>query len=172
MRSCPKCGAENPDIAKFCNQCGVSLVTAFDSASATIAANPGSYFEYTEWDSEITITKLKNKEMEGKIVIPAQIDGLPVTCIGNREGGDGSIYGAFEDCSGLTSVTIPESVKYVSHSAFAGCSSLTSVTILEGVTSIVDRAFGYCKNLTIQTPENSTAETYAKKNKIPYVSED
>ena len=36
---------------------------------------------------------------------------------------------AFEDCSGLTSVTIGNSVTSIGKSAFEGCSSLTSVTI-------------------------------------------
>ena len=43
---------------------------------------------------------------------------------------------AFQDCSSLTSVTIPDSVTSIGSSAFAGCSSLTSVTIPDGVTSI------------------------------------
>ena len=39
------------------------------------------------------------------------------------------IGGAFWGCSGLTSVTIPNSVTSIGDSAFTGCSGLTSVTI-------------------------------------------
>ena len=57
---------------------------------------------------------------------------LKVTSIGG---------GAFSDCSGLTSVSIPSSVTSVGGLAFSDCSGLTSVTIPEGVTSIEHSAF-------------------------------
>ena len=51
-------------------------------------------------------------------------------------------------------VTIPDSynglpVTLISNSAFEGCSSLTSINIPDGVTSIGDHAFMECSNLTI-----------------------
>ena len=55
---------------------------------------------------------------------------------------------AFYGCSGLTSVTIPNSVTSIGSSAFYDCSSLTSITIGSGVTSIDDIAFSYCQSLT------------------------
>ena len=48
---------------------------------------------------------------------------------------------AFLGCSGLTSVTIPNSVTSIGWYAFYECSGLTSVTIGSGVTSIGDNAF-------------------------------
>ncbi|MBQ9693489.1 MAG: leucine-rich repeat domain-containing protein, partial [Kiritimatiellae bacterium] len=60
-------------------------------------------------------------------------------------------------CSGLTSVTIPESVTSIGESAFSGCSGLTSVTIPEGVTSIGDLAFSGCSGLTSVTIPESVA---------------
>ena len=55
---------------------------------------------------------------------------------------------AFWGCSGLTSVTIPNSVTSIGRSAFSACSGLTSVTIPTGVTSIGDYAFSSCSSLT------------------------
>lgn len=50
--------------------------------------------------------------------IPSEINGTPVTTIGNA---------AFRDSS-VTSVTIPASVTEIGANAFAGCTNLTSVT--------------------------------------------
>ncbi len=63
--------------------------------------------------------------------------------------------GAFEDCSGLTSVTIPNSVASIGGVAFANCSGLTNVTIPEGVTYIGDQAFWECSGLTSVTIPDS-----------------
>ena len=61
---------------------------------------------------------------------------------------------AFSGCSGLTSVTIPESVTSIGENAFSSCSSLTSVTIPDSVTSIGRWAFYNCSSLTsITIPE-------------------
>ena len=51
-------------------------------------------------------------------------------------------------CSGLTSITIPNSVTSIGNSAFSYCSGLTSITIPNSVTSIGDYAFSYCSGLT------------------------
>ena len=55
--------------------------------------------------------------------------------------------GAFDGCSSLTSIDIPESVTSVGGSAFLGCSGLTSIDIRESVTSVGDDAFKDCINL-------------------------
>ena len=62
---------------------------------------------------------------------------------------------AFHNCSGLTSVTIGNSVTSIGDSAFYGCSGLTSVTIGNSVTSIGSNAFYNCSNLTSVTIGNN-----------------
>ena len=47
-------------------------------------------------------------------------------------GGDSSYYGAFSDCTALTSIEIPASVETIKASAFKGCSSLATVTFENG----------------------------------------
>ena len=56
-------------------------------------------------------------------------------------------YGAFEDCSSLTNITMPNSITSIGIEAFDGCSSLTSITIPDSVTSIGYCAFSVCSSL-------------------------
>ena len=67
-------------------------------------------------------------------------------------------FWAFSGCSGLTSITIPESVKSIGWEAFRGCSGLTSITIPNSVTSIEKSTFFGCSGLTsITIPESVTS---------------
>ncbi len=75
----------------------------------------------------------------GNIVIASNYDGYSVTSIGNY---------AFEDCYGLTSVTIPESVTDIGTNAFYACTSLMSVVIPNSVTNIGWEPFFGCSALT------------------------
>ena len=55
---------------------------------------------------------------------------------------------AFEGCTGLTTITIPNSVTDIYGHAFSKCTRLTSVTIPNSVTSIGSTVFENCNNLT------------------------
>ena len=76
------------------------------------------------------------------ITIPSRVTcsgyTLPVTSISSD---------AFENYTGLTSVTIGNSVTKIGESAFYGCTAMTSVTIGNSVTSIGEYAFSGCGNL-------------------------
>ncbi len=67
-------------------------------------------------------------------------------------------WGAFNGCSSLKSVTIPDSVTAIGNYAFRNCSSLTSVTIPDSVTTIGESAFEYCSSLTSITIPDSVTE--------------
>ena len=65
---------------------------------------------------------------------------------------------AFNNCSSLTSVTIPDSVTSIGDSVFCCCDNLTSVIIPDSVTSIGDGAFNSCSSLTtITIPDSVTS---------------
>ena len=62
---------------------------------------------------------------------------------------------AFYKCSGLTDVTIGNSVASIGNNAFYSCSGLTSITIGNSVTSIGELAFRSCSALKSVTIPNS-----------------
>lgn len=65
---------------------------------------------------------------------------------------------AFSDCSNLTGVTIGNGVTSIGENAFSSCSGLTSITIPDSVTSIGETAFSNCSRLTsITIPDSVTS---------------
>ena len=101
-------------------------------------------------DTEDKTAEVRKRIYSGDVVIPETVEYDGVTCrvasIGDQ---------AFNDCSELTSVTIPNSVTSIGYGVFSGCSSLTSVTIPNSVTSIERNTFQYCSSLTSITIGNS-----------------
>ncbi len=110
-------------LSSFDNVDGLSFISLGDDTVAVIAHYSTPY--------------------TGDIVIPETIkvdnETYRVTGIHNS---------AFANCSGLTSITIPNSVTHIGNSAFKGCSSLVSITIPENVTKLASSAFWDCSNLT------------------------
>lgn len=107
--------------------------------------------KYTTTSSS-TVSVSKNEIITGKLVIPETVKyngtQYSVTSIGES---------AFESCTSLTSLIIPNSVTSIGNYAFSGCSGLTSVTIGNSVTSIGKYAFSDCSGLTeINVDENNT----------------
>ena len=89
-----------------------------------------------------TATLLPKREgkYSGDIIIPEKV-----------KGNDGVEYivvslvdKCFQDCSGLTSITIPSSVTSLGWCCFANCSGLTSITIPSSVTSLGNSCFKLC----------------------------
>ena len=104
--------------------------------SSVAVLEPPVLVQYTITNRQVSITGYT--DIEGRLVIPPLINGLPVTSIGE---------GAFSGCTQLTSVTIPESVTSIGKIAFSGCSGLNIITIPKSVISIGDNAFSGCSGL-------------------------
>jgi len=81
----------------------------------------------------------------GSLSIPSSYNSKPVVEIGRD---------AFLNCTSLTSVTIPDSVKTIGWYAFSGCTGLTSITIPDSVTTLDWFAFADCTALTKVTVGN------------------
>ena len=77
------------------------------------------------------------------------------TKISLKDGTLGIARRAFEDCSGLNSATIPNSVTSIGSYAFSDCTNMTSVNIPSNVTSIDKGTFEYCRGLSTITIPNS-----------------
>ena len=132
-------------LAALCMICAVVPMLPA-SAEDTIIVQVYEGIDYVKYEDHIEIFGASKDNTE--LIIPAEIDGLPVTSIRIQ---------AFIDAN-ITSVTIPESITDIGQEAFAYCTALTDVTISDGVKSIGIQAFSDCTNLVSVTIPDSVEE--------------
>ncbi len=63
---------------------------------------------------------------------------------------------AFEDCTELSIVELPNTITCIEEMAFFGCDKLTSIVIPDSVTSIGKSAFSYCELENLHIPDSVT----------------
>ena len=98
----------------------VSAISIFASGMICVSAETYGDLTYYVSSNKVTITDCTSSVTE--VEIPKTIKGYPVISIGDS---------AFEDCTNLVSITIPDSVTSIGVGAFYGCSGLTSVDITD-----------------------------------------
>lgn len=134
-RSCTFTAADGYTLPSSVTVQGCSYI--WDSATGMLAlSNPTSNVTVTITGKAGLVYKYNNvlegyyasaadTTLAGAITIPETYDGYPV--IGISRYSDTSVNG-FQGCTGITSVVIPSSVKYISEGVFYGCTNLKSAT--------------------------------------------
>ncbi len=137
--------------------CGDHLMWMFDENTGTLTiSGEGDMENYT---ASSVVPWKPYKENISNVVFNGAI-----TSIGDY---------AFEDCTQLTRVTIPDSVTSIGDFAFGRCTGLTSITIPGSVTSVGRGVFSGCtglesisvdvNNLVYHSTDNCLIETASKK---------
>ena len=98
-------------------------------------------------DGTVGVRAGKASELSN-VVIPSTYMGYTVSTILSK---------AFNSCSKLKTISIPDTITSIENEAFYNCSSLTSISIPNNVTSIGNSAFSYCSSLTSATLSNNLA---------------
>ena len=165
----------NKEMKKALLLLGLMLLPLAIHAAGEIEID-GIYYKYNNKTKSYEVTSNPNKYV-GDIIIPSMITYEEVDYKITRIGA-----GAFQDCTDLTSITIPNSVTYFGSSSFEGCSNLKLVVfnsntdirfndvfgsqvekyiLGEEVTSIGQRAFSGCSDLiSIEIPNSVTTIKY------------
>ena len=108
--------------------CGAGVTWTFSDGKLTITGG-GAMADYTAGNG----APWKNLGVQTIEI------GANITSIGAH---------AFDACSGMTVVILPESLTSVKASAFSGCTSLESIALPDSVTEIGNSAFGNCTALS------------------------
>ena len=138
------------DTISALNQEGSKLPTSSDDTPAPDKVVAKSAFKYTTEGGQVTIAGYNGTDID--VEIPSNIDGLPVTSIGEE---------AFKNAH-IRSVVIPSSVRSIDWFAFSGCTCLEGVTLPSSVLSIGYGAFDHCpKSMEVVCDKGSYAEAYA-----------
>lgn len=108
--------------------------------------DPAGKFNYSYDGRVVTVTGPADRDAV-ELHIPPEIDGHPVTVVGN---------GAFQYCHELKKICLPDTVTTVENAAFKGCENLEEAELSASLNSIGALAFQGCTSLKQLTVSNHT----------------
>ncbi|MBR0282638.1 MAG: leucine-rich repeat protein, partial [Oscillibacter sp.] len=129
---------EPAEPEQMSGKCGANLTWTLDASGALTVSGQGSMDNYDTGSGSAWA------QYRDKIRLLRVEKG--VTSIGSS---------AFEGCSNLTSVTLPDSLESIGMSAFSNCAKLAALTISGSVTRIGMSAFANCPALSELTVSGS-----------------
>ena len=125
-----------------CSLCGDILLDetyegshCYEDKICTICGDHKDY-AYTVSGDGVTITDYRGRDTQ--VTVPATLQGKPVTAIGG---------GAFEECTQVTKIVLPDTVRSIGGYAFAYCYKLEQLVIPQAVNEIGSAAFMNCEKL-------------------------
>ena len=119
------------------------------SAWADSGDGPENYL-YSTTSKGVTLTKYFG-ENESRLTLPAEIDGLPVTRIGEK---------CFEDHKEIEAVVLPETLEVIGYRAFYGCEKLSELNIPDSLEQTGGWAFAHTDLRSMVFPEGFTSLGY------------
>ncbi|MFI3239649.1 MAG: leucine-rich repeat domain-containing protein [Bacteroidales bacterium] len=120
----------------------IGIEAFYNCPGVTTSTIEGDGYIFQAVNNMATITGYQSTPF-GEYTIPSTIT------VNNTEYYVTSIYKeVFQDCTYITSLILPEYLRYIDNKAFYGCSSLTSINLSESITAIGNYAFRYCSKLT------------------------
>ncbi len=127
-------------LSIFCMIGTVVPVLPVQETACILASAEDTYenFQYKKYEDYIEITGYVEEPI-GELIVPAEIDGLPVNSIAAR---------AFRDCEEITALTIPDTLTSISSGVFY-CDVSGNHSFSSNIeNSIKDEAFLNCRNLS------------------------
>lgn len=148
---------DEDDLDLLKDDSGYLYATEEEIASDEIVEDEGASsfsLEYDEDSSSATaFVSGYSGNISGQLIIPNKSpNNFDVIGIGRS---------VFTDCKDITSVSFPNTLKYIKSNAFKGCSNLKSLAIPDSVETIEMCAFRFCKSLeSVSLPDKITELEY------------
>lgn len=127
-------------------ECGEHLTwTLADNGTLTITGY-GEMTDYAEapWGSPEAVTRVSFIAESSEPASPSDLGSGTVPVVGITAIGSH----AFDGCTALTSITVPDTVALIGTAAFSGCTALEEVTLPAGISGLLDSTFQGCTSLT------------------------